>query len=47
MCSFFADSCVACQVLPWLLLGGWAALGRDCGELRRRSVTCLGHLGKG
>jgi len=27
------------QVLPWLLIGGWAALGRDCGELRRRSVT--------
>ena len=29
----------SCQVLPWLLIGGWAALGRDCGELRRRSVT--------
>ncbi|CAE7704332.1 unnamed protein product [Symbiodinium sp. CCMP2456] len=27
------------QVLPWLLIGGWAALGRDCDELRRRSVT--------
>ena len=30
------------QVLPSLLLGGWAALGKDCGELRKRHVTCLG-----
>lgn len=27
------------EVLPQLLLGGWAALGRDCSELRRRQVT--------
>lgn len=30
------------QVLPTLLLGGWAALGKDCGELRKRHVTSLG-----
>eukprot|EP00913_Durusdinium_trenchii_P031546 g29538.t1 len=27
------------EVLPSLLLGGWAALNQDCGELRRRNVT--------
>jgi len=27
------------QVLPGLLVGGWAALGQDCAELRRRKVT--------
>lgn len=31
------------QVLPSLLLGGWAALGKDCGELRKRNVTTLGE----
>jgi len=27
------------QVLPGLLVGGWAALGQECAELRRRKVT--------
>ena len=42
--AFFLE--IKVQVLPSLLLGGWAALGKDCGELRKRHVTTLGGLKK-
>lgn len=39
VCTSHPRQDVCHQVLPALLLGGWAALGKDCGELRKRHVT--------